>query len=280
MIRVARVGLHHFEEPCISGDRGSGTIFFTGCNLRCKFCQNYEISHSNKGLDITEDELFMLMKHLKSVGAHNINLVTPTIWLDRILPVLKREKEEIGLPIVWNSSGYEKVEDLKKLEGIVDIYLPDFKYSDDNLAKEYSKVDGYLNFANKAISEMRRQVPKDIFDEDGMMQQGVIVRHLILPSAVENTKGVLNAIKNIDKSMFVSLMGQYFPTKNVEDDEVLSRRITEKEYDECTDYFFDIGLENGFSQELESATEEYVPSFDLNILKEILESSKTIDRFQ
>ncbi|MCQ2409664.1 MAG: radical SAM protein [Clostridia bacterium] len=277
MIRVARVGLHHFEEPCISGENGSGTIFFTGCNLRCKFCQNYDISHTNKGIDVTEDELFRLMKHLKAVGAHNINLVTPYIWTDRILPVLKRAKEEIGLPIVWNSSGYETVENLKKLEGIVDIYLPDFKYSQDKLGEEYSGIKNYSDTAFRAISEMRRQHPQDIFDENGMMKEGVIVRHLILPDAVLNTKGVLKKISEIDSNLYVSLMGQYFPTENVTDHPSLKRRITKKEYDECTDYFFKTGLKNGFSQELSSATEEYVPSFDLNILKQILENSKNLD---
>lgn len=274
MVKIARVGLHHFEEPCISGDNGSGTIFFTGCNLRCKFCQNYEISHGNKGMEISEDDFFLLMKHLKSIGAHNINLVTPSIWTDRIIEVLKREKTEIGLPIVWNSSGYEKVENLKKLEGIVDIYLPDFKYSDNTLSKEYSKVDQYFETAYDAIKEMRRQKPVDVIGDDGLMKEGVIVRHLILPDAINNTKGVLNAIKDIDKTLIVSLMGQYFPTNNIDKNSVLGRRITENEYQECVDYFFDIGLENGFSQELESATEEYVPSFDLKILEGILENAK------
>lgn len=270
MYKIARVGLHHFEEPCLSGERGSGTIFFSGCNLRCLFCQNFEISHGGKGLEIDEKQLVDCMLYLKDLGAHNINLVTPSNYTDRLAHTLESAKSKVNLPIVWNSSGYETVANLKKLDGLVDIYLPDFKYSDDNLAWEYSHAKGYRQVVKAAIAEMRRQQPKDVFDNDDMMQKGVIVRHLVLPCAIENTRGVLQDIASIDKDMYVSLMGQYFPTPAVKNHPVLSRRISDKEYDEATDAFFDAGLHNGFSQDLDSATEEYVPDFDLDEVARIL----------
>lgn len=270
MYKIARVGLHHFEEPCLSGERGSGTIFFSGCNLRCLFCQNFEISHGGKGLEVSEKQLVSLMLYLQDSGAHNINLVTPSNYANLLKDTLKIAKSQLKIPIVWNSSGYETVQNLKKLDGLVDIYLPDFKYSDDDLAWEYSHAKGYRKIAFDAISEMRRQQPDDVFGDDGMMQKGVIVRHLVLPGALENTKGVLQDISSIDDTMYVSLMGQYFPTPNVENHPILSRRITEDEYDQATQAFFDAGLQNGFSQELDSATEEYVPDFDLDALQEIL----------
>lgn len=270
MYKIARVGLHHFEEPCLSGERGSGTIFFSGCNLRCLFCQNFEISHGEKGLEVSEKQLVSLMLYLQDSGAHNINLVTPSNYTNLLKDTLKIAKSQLKIPIVWNSSGYETVQNLKKLDGLVDIYLPDFKYSDDDLAWQYSHAKGYRKIAFDAISEMRRQQPDDVFGDDGMMQKGVIVRHLVLPGALENTKGVLQDISSIDDTMYVSLMGQYFPTPNVENHPILSRRITEDEYDQATQAFFDAGLQNGFSQELDSATEEYVPDFDLDALQEIL----------
>lgn len=274
MYKIARVGLHHFEEPCLSGERGSGTIFFSGCNLRCLFCQNFEISHGGKGLEVSEKQLVSLMLYLQDSGAHNINLVTPSNYTNLLKDTLKIAKSQLKIPIVWNSSGYETVQNLKKLDGLVDIYLPDFKYSDDDLAWQYSHAKGYRKVAFDAISEMRRQQPADLFDGDGMMQKGVIVRHLVLPGALENTKGVLQDISSIDDTMYVSLMGQYFPTPNVENHPILSRRITEDEYDQATQAFFDAGLQNGFSQELDSATEEYVPDFDLQALQEILNETE------
>lgn len=274
MYKIARVGLHHFEEPCLSGERGSGTIFFSGCNLRCLFCQNFEISHGGKGLEVSEKQLVSLMLYLQDSGAHNINLVTPSNYTNLLKDTLKIAKPQLKIPIVWNSSGYETVQNLKKLDGLVDIYLPDFKYSDDDLAWEYSHAKGYRKIAFDAISEMRRQQPADVFGDDGMMQKGVIVRHLVLPGALENTKGVLQDISSIDDTMYVSLMGQYFPTPNVENHPILSRRITEDEYDQATQAFFDAGLQNGFSQELDSATEEYVPDFDLQALQQILNETE------
>lgn len=270
MYKIARVGLHHFEEPCISGENGSGTIFFSGCNLRCRFCQNYEISHAGKGLAVSEDELIDCMLYLQDEGAHNINLVTPSNYTAMLADTLAKAKKRLNIPILWNSSGYETVANLKKLDGIVDIYLPDFKYSDDDLAWEYSRAKGYFEVAKSAIAEMKRQHPFDEYGSDGMMKEGVIVRHLVLPNAYENTRGVLGAIADINKDMTVSLMGQYFPTPSVADDETLGRRLTEAEYDRAVQAFFDLGLTNGFCQELESATQEYVPDFDLEILKNLL----------
>ncbi len=268
--RIARMGLHFFEEPCISGTRGSGTVFFSGCNLKCAFCQNAEISHGRKGLDVSSNQLIKGFEKLVEMGAHNINLVTPSNWTNLLINTLKIAKSRLKVPIVWNSSGYETVANLKKLEGFVDIYLPDFKYGDDALAWEYSHAANYRETAKAAIAEMRRQQPRDVFDEDGIMIKGVIVRHLVLPSAAENTRKVMRDIAEIDKSLYVSVMGQYFPTPAVMGHPTLGRRLTAEEYDAATDAFFEAGLKNGFSQELSSAIEDYVPSFDLDELRSFL----------
>ena len=268
--KIARMGLHYFEEPCISGEQGSGTVFFSGCNLRCAFCQNFEISHGGKGLEVSEEQLIFGMKKLADMGAHNINLVTPSNFTNQLVHTLKVAKSTLKVPIVWNSSGYETDANLKKLEGLVDIYLPDFKYSDDSLAWEWSHAKNYREVARAAITEMRRQQPYDVFDEDGIMRRGVIVRHLVLPGATENTAGVMLDIAGIDKSMYVSVMGQYFPTPAVKEHPTLGRRLTAEEYDAATQAFFDAGLSNGFSQELDSAIEDYVPSFDIDALSAFL----------
>lgn len=268
--KIARVGLHRFEEPCISGTGGSGTIFFSGCNLKCKFCQNYEISHEGKGLDVTPEQLIGAMLYLQDLGAENINLVTPPPNVNLLADTLRIVKPTLHIPIVWNSNGYETVANLQKLEGLVDVWLPDFKYRDDKLAVEYSNAPGYFEVAKKAITEMRRQQPRNIFDDDGMMVKGVIVRHLVLPRGLRNTRGVMEAIAEIDKGMFVSVMGQYFPVPAVEGHPALGRRLNELEYNTAVDAFFDAGLTNGFSQELDSAKEEYVPDFDLEELKKII----------
>lgn len=268
--KIARVGLHHFEEPCLSGDRGSGTIFFSGCNLRCIYCQNAVISHGGVGLEVSEDELIDCMLYLQDKGAHNINLVTPSIWTNMLIHTLDKAKSRVKVPFVWNSSGYEKVENLQKLEGLIDVYLPDYKYGDDELAWEYSHVRAYNNTARNAIAEMKKQQPEDIFDEDGIMQSGVIVRHLVLPNAIENSRAVLKEVAKIDKNCIVSLMGQYFPTAAVAAHPELSRRLRSEEYEEATDAFFEVGLSRGFSQDLDSAKEEYVPDFNVEEIKNIL----------
>lgn len=268
--RIARVGLHHFEEPCISGEKGSGTIFFSGCNMKCVFCQNHQISHEGVGLEISPAELMKCMLYLQSIGAENINVVTPPQNVNLLANVLKVVRTQLTIPVVWNSSGYETVANLKKLEGLVDIYLPDFKYSDNRLGQEYSGVPNYFEVASEAIREMRRQQPVNQFDDDGMMTKGVIVRHLVLPRGIRNTVGVMQAIASIDKKMYVSVMGQYFPTPAVSGHPALGRRINQLEYDMAVDAFFDAGLSQGFSQELDSAKEEYVPDFNLEELKKIL----------
>ena len=266
--RIARTGLHRYEEPCISGENGSGTVFFSGCDMRCPFCQNAEISHSGKGVNVNGEELLSLFLHLEKEGAENINLVTPTPWAKRLIPVLKVFKTRSELPVVWNSNGADATEDVRAAEGAVDVWLPDMKYSSPSLAAEYGAPRDYPERARAALEEMRWQAPKDVFDERGMMRKGVIVRHLVLPGAAENTAGVMRAIADIDNTLYVSVMAQYFPTPAVKDHPLLSHRITREEYDAAVDAFFAAGLKNGFSQEPESATEDYVPDFE-NSIQEI-----------
>lgn len=263
-IKVSLVTNHMWEEPCISGKKGSGTIFFTGCNLRCVFCQNHKISRKeSQGDEITEEELADIFLQKQAEGVHNINLVSPTPYIKYITKALKIAKEKgLNIPVVYNSNGYENIESLKDLKGLIDVYLPDFKYADDNLAKRYSGAVNYTESAIKAIKEMIRQVGNPKFDKDGIIQKGVIVRHLVLPNNLENTKKVLEKIASeIGTETYVSLMGQYIPQDKAIEYEELNRKITEEEYNEAIDYFFDIGLVNGFMQELESATEEFIPEF-------------------
>ena len=266
--RIARAGLHRYEEPCISGENGSGTVFFSGCDMRCPFCQNAEISRGGKGVNVNGEELLSLLLHLEKEGAENINLVTPTPWAKRLIPVLKVFKTRSELPVVWNSNGTDAAEDVRAAEGAVDVWLPDMKYSSPALASEYGAPKDYPERARAALEDMRRQAPKDVFDERGMMRKGVIVRHLVLPGEAENTAGVMRAIADIDDTLYVSVMAQYFPTPAVKDHPLLSRRITREEYDAAVDAFFAAGLKNGFSQEPESATEDYVPDFE-NSIQEI-----------
>lgn len=255
----------------ISGENGSGTIFFSGCRLRCVFCQNYEISHNFKGLNVTGEQLVRLMLYLQSQGAHNINLVTPSHYITKLPEVLKTARQNgLDIPIVYNTSGYESVQNLKALEGLVDIYLPDLKYYDNALGQKYSRVWDYFDIASQAVKEMRRQQPQDRI-KDGLMKKGVIVRHLILPGLTEDSKKVLDFLAGLDKTLQVSLMSQYFPTCNVKMFPELNRRISQSEYDEVIEYFFQIGLEDGFCQELSSAIEDYVPDFDLEELQKIID---------
>ena len=263
-IKISYVSTHMWEEPCISGTKGSGTIFFTGCNLRCVFCQNYKISRKeSEGREITEEELANIFLEKQKEGIHNINLVSPTPYISYIKKaIIIAKKKGLQLPIVYNSNGYENVESIKELDGLIDVYLPDFKYADDMLAKKYSGAINYKESAIKAIKEMYRQVGNAKFDKDGIIQKGIIIRHLVLPNNVENSKKVLEEIsKNIDKEVYISLMGQYIPQDNSNKYEELNRKITKEEYDEVIDYFFEVGLENGFMQELGSASEEYIPNF-------------------
>jgi putative pyruvate formate lyase activating enzyme len=257
--KVARIAKHIWEEPVISGKNGSGTVFFSGCNLGCVYCQNFEISHAPfKGEYYDETELLDKIIELSKSGVHNINFVTPSHYIKALPSFLRALKQKIDIPIVYNTSAYEKVDDLRGLAGLVDIYLPGFKYADDELAKNYSGVGDYVETARAAIAEMRRQQPADIF-ENGTMKRGVIVRHLILPSHTDDTCRVLDEIAKIDKTMYVSLMSQFFPTKNCPKE--IARRITAREYNLCKEYFFNIGLTNGFQQSPKSAIQGYTPKF-------------------
>ena len=274
MFKIARVGLHHYEEPVISGEKGSGTVFFCGCTLKCVFCQNYEISQGKKGIDVSEGELCDLFFYLKDKGAHNINLVSPSLYVASIPNALRRAKEQgLDLPFVYNTSAYESVESLKKLDGLVDVYLPDYKYADDALAWRLSRAKNYDDIAYKAISEMKRQQPKNII-KGKLIKKGVIIRHLVLPGEEENTKEVFKRIASIGKDSVVSVMAQYFPVPAVKGTSY-DRRLSEEEYDRATDAFFEAGLSFGYTQELGSATEEYVPDFDLDELQAVLDECRS-----
>ncbi len=274
MFKIARVGLHHYEEPVISGEKGSGTVFFCGCTLKCVFCQNYEISRGEKGIEISDGELVDLFFYLKEKGAHNINLVSPSLYVSLLPNALKKAKEQgLDIPFVYNTSAYESVESLKKLEGLVDVYLPDYKYADDSLAWKLSRAKNYDEIAYKAISEMKRQQPKNVV-KCSLIKKGVIIRHLVLPGEAENTKAVFKRIASINLDSVVSVMAQYFPVPAVSGTSI-DRRLTQDEYDDAIDAFFDAGLKSGYMQELGSATEEYVPDFDLDELQAVLDDCRS-----
>lgn len=257
---VARVAPHFGEEPCISGTKGSGTVFFSGCTLKCVFCQNYEISDGHKGRAVTPKELSDCYKRLESSGVHNINLVTADHYVTAVAESLDIYKPSI--PVVYNCSGYTSPKTLSILDGLVDIYLPDFKYSDDALAIKYSSAPNYVNTASAAIKEMIFQVGTPQFDSDGMMQKGVIVRHLILPSHTKNSLGVLDIIKrSYDKQVLVSLMCQYVPVNKAHDFPKINRTITRREYDKVKSSLFALGLD-GFTQDLTSASTDFIPDWD------------------
>ena len=264
-IKIALYSVHDFEEPCISGKNGSGTIFFSNCNLNCVFCQNYEISQEGKGRFITIEELAKIMIIQQEKGVENINLVTPTSYTLQIIEAIKIAKQQgLKIPIVYNTNGYENVETLKLLEGYIDIYLPDLKYYYDDIAKKYSKIDNYFEYATSAIKEMYRQVGQPVLNEEGIMQKGLMIRHLVLPNNIENSKKVLKWIKeNIDENVFISVMAQYFPTYKAKEIQEISRKLTQEEFSEIENYLYEIGLENGYIQELGEHEEEYVPKWDL-----------------
>ncbi len=258
---ICRADKHMWEEPDISGERGSGTVFFSGCVLRCEFCQNSVISRNSCGKTVDAPELADIFKRLESEGVHNINLVSPTPYYPVITQALDIYKPKI--PIVCNTSGYERVETLKKLDGYIDIYLPDFKYSSAEAAMKYSAAPDYPAVTLAAIKEMVRQVGVPVHGDDGMMKKGVMIRHLILPDNVENSLGVLDMIADeLPKDIYVSLMAQYFPTGNEIHTE-LGRKITKEEYDTVGSYMLLLGLENGYMQEHESADSSYVPDWNM-----------------
>lgn len=258
---VARAALHFDEEPVISGVNGSGTVFFSGCSLQCRYCQNYSLSHEGFGKPITVERLREIYWDLHKQGAHNINLVNPTHFAEPILQSMEFGTPDI--PFVWNSSGYERVETLRRFEGKINIYLPDMKYIRTETARRYSGAADYFEYAAPALKEMQRQVGKVRFGEDGMLQSGLIVRHLILPGCVEESKEVLTWIRDNLPDAWVSVMAQYVPFGDVKGVDQLERRITEEEYDEIMEHLDDLEIENGFVQELEAADTKYIPRFDL-----------------
>lgn len=263
-IKIALVSTHMYEEPCISGTNGSGTIFFSNCNLSCKFCQNYEISQLGKGHEITIEELASIMVKQQEAGVHNINLVTPTMYVYQIIEAIKiARKNGLNIPIIYNSNGYENVETIKALKGYIDVYLPDLKYYSNEIAVKYSKAPNYFEIASKAILEMINQVGEPIFDEDGMIKKGVMIRHLVLPNHIQNSKNVLKWIKeNIPEEIYIDVMAQYFPTYKAKEDELINRKLTKREYKEIENYFYLLDLKNGYMQELGEHEEEYVPKWD------------------
>lgn len=265
-IRIALASVHSYEEPCISGTNGSGTVFFSNCNLSCVYCQNYEISQEGKGKVISIEHLAEIFIKQQNKGVNNINLVTPTMYVPQIIEAIKiAKKDGLHIPIVYNSNGYESVETIKMLDGFIDVYLPDLKYYSNELAKKYSKIENYFPIATSAIKEMIKQVGNPVFDENGIIKRGVIIRHLILPNHIQNTKNILKYIKeNLGDEAYVSIMAQYFPTYKAKEDDLINRKISKKEYKEVEKYLYMLDLENGYMQDLGEHEEEYVPNFDLS----------------
>lgn len=263
-VKVALYSTHNFEEPCISGKKGSGTVFFSNCNMNCVFCQNYEISQQGKGKEISIEELADIFIKQQEKDVENINLVTPTSYVPQIIEAIKKARSHgLKLPIVYNTNGYEKVETLKMLEGYVDIYLPDFKYSDNDLGKRLSKVDNYFEIVTDALKEMYRQTGKAVFDEEGIMQRGMIIRHLVLPNHILNSRRVLKWINENMHDVYVSVMAQYFPTYKAKEIDDINRKLTKEEYEQIENYLYRLDLENGYIQELGEHEEEYVPHWEI-----------------
>lgn len=262
-IKIALSNLHYYEEPCISGKNGSGTVFFTGCNLSCKFCQNYKVSQEFLGYEITIEDLANEFLKLQNAGAHNINLVTAFAYVPMIVEALDIAKSKgLNIPVVYNTSGYESLETLKMLDGYIDVYLPDLKYAYDELSKDLSDVNNYFEIAKNAIKEMKRQVGNPVFDENGMIQKGLIVRHLVLPNHLQNSKKVLKWIRdNLGTETYVSVMAQYFPSYKANETEDVNRKLSEEEYKEIENYFYRLSLKNGYMQEIEEDEAKYVPNF-------------------
>lgn len=258
--KLARAALHFWEEPCISGKNGSGAIFFSGCNLGCVFCQNFDISHNCKGVEVSDGKLIDIMKNLVDKGANNINLVNPTHYSAQLLRVFEKYKPPV--PIVYNTSGYDSVETLMLFDGIVDVYLPDFKYIRPDKAQKYSKAENYPQVAEAALIEMKRQVKSDVFDDRGIMQKGMIIRHLVLPS---NTNASIEALdylaENFDDT-YISVMAQYVPCGDLTEYKEINRSLTQREYDKVVNHILDLGLDKIFVQELEAASDEFIPDFD------------------
>lgn len=268
-IFIARADLHMWEEPCISGKCGSGTVFFSGCNLRCVYCQNYEIAAGQRGKLVSVSELAEIFLILQKKGAANINLVTPDHYVLQIAEAVVTAKEKgLLLPIVYNGSGYEKRDVIRKLSGIVDIFLTDFKYMDGLLAEKYSKAPDYPSVASEALDEMVKITGEPVFDENHMMQKGTIVRHLLLPAHKKNAKDVIRYVyETYGDRVYISLMNQYTPFERLKKDseyKELCRKVTKREYQTVVDYAIDLGVRNAFIQEGDTAKESFIPEFDLN----------------
>ena len=264
-IKIALASIHYYEEPSISGKNGSGTVFFSNCNLNCIYCQNYEISQLGKGKVISVEELADIFLKQQEKGVNNINLVTPTMYAYQIIEAIKIAKRNgLNIPILYNTNGYERVETIKALEGYIDVYLPDLKYYSSLLSKKYSNIDKYFEIATNAIKEMYKQVGTAQFNEDGIIQKGVIIRHLVLPNHLQNSKHILKWIKeNMPEDIYVSVMAQYFPTYKAKEDKDINRKLTKKEYEEIENYLYTLQLEKGYMQELGEHEEEYVPKWDV-----------------
>ena len=264
-VRIALVSKHYFEEPCISGRNGSGTIFFSNCNLNCIFCQNHDISQGGKGIDVTVERLAEIMLEQQERGANNINLVTPTMYVEQIIKAIDiAKKGGLNIPIVYNTNGYEEVETIKKINGYIDIYLPDFKYFTNELAIKYSKAPNYFEKVTSALLEMQSQFDEYVFDGE-IMKKGMIVRHLVLPNHIQNSKNVLKWIKeNLREDIYVSVMAQYFPTYKAVGDELIGRKLSFSEYRKIEQYFYGLDIKNGYIQDLGKHEEEFVPDFNMD----------------
>ncbi|VYU59920.1 radical SAM protein [Clostridium tertium] len=263
-IRVARAALHYWEEPCISGNIGSGTVFFSYCTLKCVFCQNYNISQCSFGKEITIDRLAEIFLELQGKGALNINLVTPTHYVPQIIEALKIAKEKgLNLPIIYNSSGYENIETIKLLKGYIDVYLPDMKYFNSKYSMKYSKAKDYFLYAKEAIEEMVNQVGEVKFDKSGIIKKGVIIRHLMLPGLLFDSKKIIDYIHNTyGNKVYISIMNQYTPLEHVKIYPELNKPLNQKHYEALIDYALSIGVENGFIQEEGTDKESFIPLFD------------------
>lgn len=262
---AARASLHMWEEPCISGTAGSGTVFFSGCPLRCVYCQNHNIALGQTGKEISPSRLSEIFMELQEKGANNINLVTPTHFIPQIVNALHTAKNNgLNLPIVYNTSGYEKADTLQLLDGLIDIYLPDLKYYAPDLGKRYSNAPDYFSVASEALKEMHRQVGEPVFDDrTGLLKRGMIVRHLVLPGQIADSRKVIRYLyETYGNQIYISIMNQYTPVTHHPDFPELNRTITEQEYDDVIDYALSIGVENGFIQEGETFSESFIPSFD------------------
>ena len=263
-IYLARAALHMWEEPCISGTKGSGAVFFSGCGLRCCFCQNHDIAIGSRGLAVSVERLGEIFLELKEKGAANINLVTGAHYVPQIIEALKLARMQgMDLPVVYNSSGYEKLETLKLLEGYVDIYLPDLKYMEPDLAQKFSHAPDYVERAKAAIKEMVRQSGSCQFGEDGYIRRGTIVRHLILPGHTKNSRKVLRYLhETYVEDIYISIMNQYTPVREFGEFKELNRKVTKREYEKVLDAAIEMGIQNGFIQEGETASESFIPEFD------------------